>query len=348
MNIFMSAAFVLLLASAPAFADAIIRQRAESNGYRGMGAFESETTREISGLKSREEGTFKFTGAILGRLTSKKQGDVEILRVDLDKKWTLDEKKKTYTEDSITPKPGDKDDEEAKEEKKAEESKPTHRIKKTSFDVKTTSDKKTINGFEAQRYAVEFVMEVEEIATKDVTTYKMLADQWLTPWTKTLRAASDEDNRFTQAHLKKLGVELSAQDKAQMGLTALMMLTQAGGPELQKTLGDMKKKLAKMDGYTVRTVSRWYAAAPPSKKKKAKEAAVEDDEPVDVSNGVGGLLGGLAKKAAAKKARKMADEREAAQEGKPAFETTTEILSVSDASLPKDAFEIPEGFKKKS
>src|SRR5689334_6998931 len=127
-----------LLAAAsclPASADSVIRRRSESTGYRGMGAFESESLRKVSGVKAREEGTFKFTGAVLGRL-SKKKGAVDIIRVDLDKHWTLDPKKKTYTEASISQPPAEQEKEEREErrrEEKAEKSKPTHRIKKASF-----------------------------------------------------------------------------------------------------------------------------------------------------------------------------------------------------------------------
>lgn len=340
-----------VLACVPSHADTVLRQRARSEGFRGMGAFESETSRMISGVKAREEGTFKFTGAILGRLSRKKPAAVEILRVDLDKRWSLDPKKKTYTEAAITPKKGEKDedDEDAKEAQAHadKDEKPTHRIKKTSFTVKKTDDTKKINGFDARRHAVEFVMEVEEIATKEVTVFTMASDHWLTPWTKALRKAAAEEAAFNRAYLKKLGIDLTEKDKARLGLSAVMMMTRAAGPEVQKSLGDMNAKLAKLEGFAVRTESRWLSApakgAP--KKKAVQEEAPEDDEPLDLAGGVGGLLGGFAKKAAKKKAAKMAEERTTAQEGKPAFSSTTEVLSVSVEPVDASEFEVPAGFK---
>lgn len=337
-----------VLAAVPSSADTVLRQRARSEGFRGMGAFESETTRAISGVKAREEGTFKFTGAILGRLSRKKPGAVEILRVDLDKRWSLDPKKKTYTETSITPKKGEKSEEEAEAPAPSgKDEKPTHRIKKTSFTVKKTDDTKDINGFDARRWAVEFVMEVEELATKEVSVFTMASDHWLTPWTKALRKAAAEEAAFNRAYLKKLGIALTDKDKAKLGLSAVMMLTRAAGPEVQRSLGDMNAKLAKLEGFAVRTESRWLSApakgAP--KKKAVEEEAPEDDEPLDLGGGVGGLLGGFAKKAAKKKAAKMAEERATAQEGKPAFSSTTEVLSVSVELVDAAEFEVPAGFK---
>lgn len=348
----LSLAASCLLVSGLAFADVTIRTKAESGGYKGMGAFESENLRKVQGVKARDEGTFKFTGAILGAFGRKKSGGPEILRVDLDKRWTLDTKKKKYAESSISRPPEEESEKEPEPEgkgEKGEPSKPTHRIKKTTFDVKKTADKKEINGFQAQRWSVEFAMEVEEIETKQVATYKMLSDQWLTPWTKTLRAAVEEEAKFGEAYLKKLGVEISLKDRAALGVTALQMLTQAGGPELQKTLADVKRKTEKLDGFAVRTETRWLAAAPKgaAAANKKKEPEPEEDEELDVSNGVGGLLGGLAKKAASKKAKKMAEDRSAAQEGKPAFTSTTEVLAVSTTPIDKSEFEIPEGYKKK-
>lgn len=337
-----------VLACAPSHADTVLRQRARSEGFRGMGAFESETTRKISGVKAREEGTFKFTGAILGRLSRKKPGAVEILRVDLDKRWSLDPKKKTYTESAITPKKGEKSEDEAEAPEPADkDEKPTHRIKKTSFTVKKTDDTKEINGFDARRHAVEFVLEVEEIATKEVSVFTMASDHWLTPWTKALRKASAEEADFQRAYLKKLGIDLTDKDKAKLGLSAVMMMTRAAGPEVQKSLGDMNAKLAKLEGFAVRTESRWLSA--PAKgapaKKAVEEEAPEDEEPLDLGGGVGGLLGGFAKKAAKKKAAKMAEERAAAQEGKPAFSSMTEVLAVSVDPVDASEFEVPAGFK---
>src|SRR5688572_23288937 len=77
-------ALALFLAG-PASADVTVRYRSSSGGFRGMGAFESQGTRSISDLKSREESTVKFTGAILGRVAGKK-GGVQIVRVDLGKR----------------------------------------------------------------------------------------------------------------------------------------------------------------------------------------------------------------------------------------------------------------------
>ena len=215
--------------------------------------------------------------------------------------------------------------------------------------MKQTDDKKKINGFDTRRHEATFTMEVEELATKAVTVYRMISDQWLTPCTKPLRKAADEENAFAKAYLKKMGLEAAAQDKAAVGVPALQALTRAGGGELGMSLGDMSAKLAKLDGFAMRTQTRWVVEPPQgaAKPKATKSRDDDDDSGIDVTNGVGGFLGGLAKKAAKKKVKKAVEERAAAQDGKPAFTSTTEVLSVSDESLPKGAFDVPPDYKKK-
>lgn len=340
---------ILLLAALSVFADVSVQYESASTGYRGIGAYESKGTRSVSGVKAREEANVRFTGAVLGRIGGKKGKDtVTILRVDQDKVWTLDPKKKTYTETPIKLPPPEEEAGEA-DEAPGKEEKPTHRIKSARAEVKKTGDAKTINGFKASKHSALLAIEVEELETKKVAEYKMTSDIWTTPWTKDLRKAADEEAAFQKAYLAKLGVELSPRDKSRFGLETARLLLAAAGPEVEKALAKLTREMSKIDGYAVLTETAWHTPAPPP----AAKGEQDEDEGSALSDAAGagsiggaaaGLLGGMAKRAAKKKAKEAA----APKAGKAAFSIRTEIMKVETSALPKSAFEVPEGYKKTS
>lgn len=352
----------LLLCPAASFADVTVQYASSSGGYRGMGASESSGTRRVSGAKSREDAQTRFTGAVMGRLGGKK--DVaHILRVDLDKRWTLDLKKKTYVEAPLkfALPAADEDEAAAKDAPPRKEEKPTHRVKSARAEVKKTGETKTINGFKTAKWSASLVVVVEELATKKTAEYVMGSDVWATPWTAELRKAMEEEAKFAKAYLKKLGVDVSPQDQGRFGLEGARMLLGSSGPEVGGALSKLARELSSIEGYPVVTETTWRApapAAPPAAKGKKPAPEMEEDEddgsPLSDAAGAGsiggaamGFLGGMAKKAAKKKVKQKVKEAVTPDAGKPAFSVRTEVKSVDVGPIPAEKFEIPEGFKKK-
>ena len=341
-----------LLLSVPASADFVMETESSNSGYRGFGANETKTVRSVSGVKAREDLNTRFTGAVLGRLGGKKGKDAaRILRVDLDKAWELDPKKKTYREMPIKLPPPEPEAEAAPDEKKGkrEESKPTHRIKSAKADLKATGESKEINGFPAKKHEASLSIVVEEIETKKTGEYAMLSGIWMTPWTSELKQAGKEEEAFQKAYLAKLGLEISPKDASRFGMQTARMLLAAGGPELERELGKLAKKASKLDGYAVLTETEWRSPAPAAP-KPSKGDDDEDDSVARDAAGAGsvggaalGVLGGFAKRAAKKKAREAA----AGDPSKPAFSVRTELKKLEVAELPSETFEVPKGYKLK-
>lgn len=340
---------VLALLSAPLYADVSIQEKVSNNGFRGMGAFESSATREISGVKSREESTMRFTGKVLKFMTGGKgKKTVQIVRVDLDKRWGLDPDKKTYTESPIAVEL--KEGEEKQEKGEPEEKKPTHRVKKVDFSVKKTDEKKTVNGFETRKYVGTLTVEVENLETKETAASRLVSEMRVTPWTQELRRAVKEQKEFAEAYLKKVGEKLTPAEKRALGQDTVAMMLGVGGPEAQKTLSKFKGEVDSIDGYPIVTESNWYLPKPEGEaahEKKSRTAEPDEDESLDVSGGAAGIakgfLGGLAKK----KMKEKMEERAKEQEGKPEISTRTEIEAIGVKAIPKEDFELPEGYKKK-
>lgn len=346
-----------LLLCPPAMADVTVAYKFKSGGFRGMGASEGKGTRSVSGVKSREEGDARMTGAILGKLSGSKE-TATILRVDLDKVWLLDLKKKTYTEGPIKLPPPEKDGSKdaGRKEKAGKDEKPTHRIKSAKTEVKKGGESKTINGFKTTKWAATLTVVVEEIETKKTSEFAMTTDIWATPWTKELRQAVDEEAKFAKAYLKKLGLEVDPADRGRYGLQGATMLLGSAGPEVEGALKKLVKELGSLDGYPVVTESTWRSPAPEQPKGKPAPEPEDEDEGSALGDAAGagsiggaaaGFLGGMAKRAAKKKAKQKVKEHVEAAMGKPAFSVRHEVLSVAVAPVPAEKFELPDGFKKK-
>lgn len=351
------AAFVLSLCLAvPAAADVTIRSKMKSGGFRGIGGFEGTMTRSVKGDKAREVSDVKYSNALM-RLAAPPKGGVRITRVDLNKIWQVVPAKKSYSEQSIaghakaaegrgSSRTGDTS---GGDEEPGAEEKPTHRVKKSEFTVDKTGRKKTINGFPTEENAVRFTIEVEEIASKEVTTFKFDTDVWTTPLNATLRKAMDEEAKFYQAYMKKLGVKMSPKDREMFNPASVAMMLGVGQKGAADTLAQVKKKMETISGYPILTDARWVVLEDPRAAAREKAAAMKDDEDdagLDLSGGVAGAAGSLFGGFAKKKMKERQAKKEEERAGQPMFSTYYEVLGVDAASIPADQFEVPAGYKK--
>ena len=349
--------FLLLAFVIPAASDVTIRSKIKSGGYNGFGAFEGMDARSIQGEKSRVASDITYTGRLM-RLMAHPKDAVVITRVDLDKVWTVLPSKKSYIERTIStqfketehPDAGGKPDKTAKP---GTPEKQTHRVKKTEFTVKKTGQKKTVNGFPTEESLVKLTVEVEEIETKQVTTFKSETNVWATPWTANLHKAVEEEQKFYQAYMNKLGLKLSPKDRQVFNPSALAMMMGVDQQNAEETLSQAKKKIESINGFPIVTESKWYVvedarvtAARKDAAAKQKEADASGDSKVDLSGGVSGAAGSLFGNLAKKKIRESQDKKAAANEGQPAFSTYHEVTAVELAAVATDRFDVPAGFKK--
>jgi hypothetical protein len=347
----------LSLCAVSARADITIKSKSSSGGFRGMGGFEAKSTRSISELKSREEQNTKYTGAIMGMMSGKDGKDgVRIVRIDLDKQWQLDPKKKIYRESPIKLPKGETKNEDAGsgEPSKGKEEKPTHRIKSAKAGVEHTGKTKKINGFDTTQHIGTLTVVVEEIETKETAEFSLRSEIWATPWTKDLKKAVEEERKFMKAYVKKMGFEMSPEDAGKYGLAMSRMFLHAAGPEIEKAVSKLAKEMGEIEGYPIVTDSAWNTPSAPEKTaKKSKKKKDEDEDDGDAisdaagATSLGGLagnvFGGMAKRAAKKKAK----ESMGGKPGAAAYSVRTEVVEVKTADVPADSFEIPAGYKKK-
>ena len=156
----------------------------------------------------------------------------------------------------------------------------------------------------------------------------MTTDIWNTTEDAKIKKLIQEESAFNSAYLKKLGLEIGPGEMKKMGLNMISGLAGASGHNL-------KKEFAKIKGYPIVTSVKWESSG-----DKDQEENDGGSGGLDLSKGLGGVLGGLAKKAV--KSRSKGSEGEK----KVIFESYTEIKSINTSDLPKSLLEVPESYKK--
>lgn len=332
------------------FADVTVKSISKSGGFQGMGAHEGSSLRMLQGNKMREDSDFKFSGKMMKFMTGGDKSGAHIVRVDLDKIWRLNLKKKTYTETAISAvkEKAAKTTEPDQPAAEPSDEKPTHRIKKTDFTVKKTGAKKTINGFNTEETEARMLVDIEEIASGEVTSYVMVTNFWMTPLTSDLKRALDEEVKFQKAYFTKMGLTFSPKDQEIFGGAALKMMLGLGDKNTGDLLAKLKDKTKDLNGYPIVTESEWTVKEDPKavQRRKDEQAKADSDDSPEVSADPKAMAGNLLGSFAKKKMKQRQEAKEKEREGKPQFSAYHEVVSVSVAGVDAATFDVPAGFKK--
>lgn len=331
-----------------ALGDVTVERFNKSGGIQGIGASESAVVEKLSGSKKHETSTMKMTGALggfLGRVAGDMGADV-ITNIEKDVVWTIDHKNKAYSESRITlPKEKEEPAKPAERSQKDKEEKPKVRVIRSEISVKETGEKKTINGFACSRYVVTWLVETENIETRERSKTTMTNDLWNTPETKEIRTLQKEELEFSKAYMRKLGLDVSPEDARKFGMTAVTSLFGEDEQAMRKRLKELQEKMSKIKGYPIITALKWEVETPGASRPASGERAEKESEDVDVSGGIGGLLGSLANRSVKKKAAESAKESE--KDGNVLFEFSSEIKRIDASSILSSDFEVPRGYKLK-
>lgn len=334
-----AAAVAVCLGAGAARADVMVERAMKTAGFAGIGAGDTTTVEKISGLRKRDVSTMKMTG-FLGKMAGDLGGD-EITDIAKDAVWRLDHKKKTYTESRITPPPQPK--EEPGQEKPGKDEKLRVRVVRNEITVKEAGDRRTIGAYDCAHYVVTWVLETEDLETKERTESTMITDLWTTPETDEIRALQKEELEFTKAWLKKIGWDMTDQEARKMGLAMVGSLLGGDEESFKKGAKEVAEKLAKVKGYPIGTGIKWMVKAPGGAAAKQGGGEAGGGMP-DLAKGLGGLMSAFGKKPA-KGGGESAGGGDAGG-AKTVFDTYTEIRKISTASLPGSDFAPPSGYRK--
>ena len=324
------ALLVTLMSFSLAWSDTTIETTHKTSGFRGIAASKGTSIQRYQAYKLWESTTTGFAGAILSKITGK-QETITITRVDKGVYWTLDSEEMTYEEAPIVPL---KDMTGKKPSDKKAEGKKKVKVRKSQFTVKKTGASETINGFPCEEYLITWLLELEDVETKQRSLSTMTTNLWSTPETAAVRSAQADVMKFQRAFARKLGVDVTPDEARLMGMEVFTVMSGMSEAELSKGLSRVQREMSKIKGYPIRTEVIWNL-------EPAGDASIKEDSGASTSTqdtaGRSCLFGGLANFSG----------QQGRSGGAPLFSSEFEVKSIEVKPVPAKTFEIPTGYTKK-
>ncbi|MEP7305183.1 MAG: hypothetical protein ABJA98_06670 [Acidobacteriota bacterium] len=299
----------------------------------------------LFGGKSAREGVTS-TVAVKGdrKATTTTSGNTgRIVDLGEEKIYDLDLKRKTYTVITFADlrrqieEARRKGEEEARKAQardnkadKAPERDPNAKEMEIDFDIKSTGQKKNVSGFDTHEVVLTIAVREKGKTLEQSGGLLLTSDMWLAPTVAALKEIRDFDIRMMQ---KLASSVISGASPEEMGR---MLATY---PMMKDALAKMSAEGGKIDGTPLTTTLTFDTVK--AADQVAQESKQSDDDKSKDNSSVGGLLGGLARRATQK--RGAQDENK--DKARVTFMTsTTEILKISTDVAAADVA-VPAGFK---
>ncbi len=378
----LSAAGVLLTGVA-AQADITIEQRmaVEGAGAMAMANMTGTTVMAISGDKSHTESDMQMQSKLVRMFAHGIGQSSEIVRLDQDKIYDLNVKKKQYTETSLA----DKRAQLAKimeQSRAAQEKQPAAtgmdesecEWSEPKVEVNKTGAKATIAGFTAEQTTIVAQQSCTNRKTGAVCDMALSLDQWLSP---DFDGGGQEVMQFHQAYAQKMGFTAGDQRDATARAEALF-------GRYKGMWAQVADKMRNVKGYPVRSSFALGFGGPRCQNAQEAQNLPPAPPPGAMSGAVAGAAGQAAGQAVASKAgqsalggfagelggkiagslwkKKKEQQAQQTQAAQPAtapppapaatnglitpLRVTSELVSVKKDPIPASAFEVPADFKK--
>jgi hypothetical protein len=290
----------------------------------------------LFGGKGAKEGTVSTVAVKGNRKATFNDTTGQIIDLGEEKVYELDMKKKTYKVATFAELRRRMEEAKAKAEQnaqkeqtreKAAEPAPKENNVEIDFDVKDTGQKKVVNGFDAHQVVMTITVREKGKTLEENGGLVLTADEWLVPRIPAMKEVVDFDIRYAQ---KLYGPMISGASAQDMAAAAALY------PMMAPAIAKMRTEGVKMDGTPVMTVLTFDAV------QSAEQAAAEQKESKpSASGGLGGIAGGLMRRATQKKSA----ESDQNQKGRTrVMSSTTEILKVVTDVAASDVA-VPTGFK---
>ncbi len=333
-----------------ASADVTIEERltVSGAGMMKMMNMNGKTVTSISGSKARTDSELKFESGLM-RTFARGVGDAtEIVRLDEDKMYSLDHKKKTYTETTFAEHRAQLQKAmEQMEQGQASQQQATSGVDESECewsdpkaDVTRSGETSQIAGYEAERVTIVATQSCKNKETGEVCDFGLVLDQWLAPEFE----ASEEAQAYYVAYAEKMG----------FGATASRDFAERAQSMFGRYEGMWSAVAAKMrevEGHPVRSSFGLGVGGPQCGSAQETQAQGGSASPPSLGGALGGALGGLL----GRKKEKQAEAPAAAIPAPtlpgglmPLMSVSTELVSVSTDAVDSAKFEVPAGYKKTS
>ncbi|MEO8256460.1 MAG: hypothetical protein ABI868_03860 [Acidobacteriota bacterium] len=297
----------------------------------------------IFGGKAAREGVASSTALKGDRLATVHGNTGQIIDLAEEKIYELDMKDKTYKvatfaemRRALEEARRKAQEESARAEKSTKPAEPVKRDPnqkevEVDFQLKETGQKKTINGFDTREIVMTITLREKGKTLEQAGGLVLTSDMWMAPKVAGMNEVAEFYQRYARQFAGPMIAGASPQDMA-AAVALYPMMTEA--------IARMNTEKVKMDGTTISSIVTLDAVR--SADDAAQDSTRKEDKPSPAA-GLGGLIGGLTKKAMQKKSDTNANANEDKQ--RSTFLTmTNEVLKVTSAVSAADVA-IPAGFR---
>jgi hypothetical protein len=332
----MALMFSLLMASSYSLKADV---RADQKGRVEFGGMLGKVV-NIFGGKGAREGIASTVAVKGDRKATLSEATGQIIDIGEEKIYDLDMKHKTYkviTFEELRRRMEEarkKAEENARKEqgKASEPAAPNKNEKQMEIDfsLKETGQKKTINGYDTHEVVMTITMREKGKTLEESGGLVLTSDIWMGPKIAAMKEIPEFDQRYWRKLQGPAVAGASAEDMA-----AAMALY----PGMKDAIARMNTENVKLDGTAIQTTTTIDAVKSAADMAAAQQSG-EEAKPAPPS-GLGGMLGGFAKKKMEKKSEGDAN----ANSNRSTFMTTTsEVIKVTTDVAAADVA-IPAGFK---
>ena len=357
-----AAASALTFITSVALADVTVENRiaVTGSGMMSAGNMSGTTKTTISGERSRSDSDIQLQSKVVRMFAHGAVGPTaEIVRLDADKIDHLDLNRKQYTEQTFEEmrarlqkaldKTQDNQGQGQDTQKPMDDSKCEWLDPKV--DVRRSGEKATYGGFEAERLTITASQPCKDKETGAICEVALSLDEWLAPGF----SANAEADKFHRAYAQKMGLDLST-GRGGLGGGDINQRAQSMFGRYQGIWSEIAAKTKDVKGYPVKTSFAFAFGG--TQCKNAQSQQQQQDSGGDTPTTPGGLACSMAGKLGSLFHKKKDDSQATADPSAPSaapalpdgliplITMTSELVSVSTASVSADLFEVPADFKK--
>lgn len=339
----------LLAAALPAHADVTLQEALTVNGggLMSLADMNGTTTTQISGPRARIENNVQMQSRLVRLFAG--GPTAEITRLDDDKVYSLDLKKKQYTSTTVSARRAEIEQAQAQmaesQKSKSEAASPVDQSQcdwsPPKSEVKKSGEKASIAGYDTERVTITVTQSCKHRETGDVCDFGLALDQWLSPKFD----GGAEQQAFYRAYAEKMGFGTSASPGFAQNAQAMF----AGYKDLW---AEIAKQTSSAKGYPLRSsfalaIGGAQCGTSQPQDQAAGATTPGADEVMAAAGQIGSAIGGLfgKKKEAAPAAAAQTPPPLLVNGMTPLMTVSTELLSISREPVPAGAFDPPADFK---
>jgi len=329
-----------------AHADVTMEERMSLTGagMMQMANMTGTTTTTISGDRARTDSNLQFQSGLVRTFAGGVGNSSQIVRLDQDKIYMLDNKKKTYEEMSFA-------DLRAQVQLSMEQTRKAQAAQQQSTSGVDQSqcewlppkadlqrgEKSMLAGYQSERVTITATQGCKDKKTGQVCEFGLVLDQWLAPSFE----ASNEALTYQRAFAEKLGFGAAAsRDFAERAQT---MFGSYGS-----LMSEIGAKARDLQGYPVKASFGLAVGGPQCQATQQTQAQGGPAAPPSIGGALGGALGGMfGKKNPPAQAQPTTPPPPMPNGLMQLMTISNELVSVNRNAASPQAFEIPAGFKKK-